>query len=343
MPNVKPLAGAVIGLGNIATRGHLPGYLFSGYASDALKIVAVLDVVDTQRAAIAAMLPEARFYTDLEKMLSAEKLDFVDICTPPHTHAKYVERCAQAGMHILCEKPLTENVATISEVVQAINGKNLVFVPCHQYKYSPLWSKVKEVIDDGSLGEVTFAQFNVFRLQADTGSAAWNPTWRTEKKHSGGGILVDTGAHYLYLAQYFFGLPKRVCGILRTLKHAEYGVEDTAAVTLDYGDKLMQINLTWAAGERMNGMSIAGTKGTLTYDGSRMILSSPAGATEIPMPNVADKNQYIEWYAKLFAEFAGRVQSRNFNTDLLDEAVNVMKLLALSSKSSETAATLPWA
>jgi predicted dehydrogenase len=334
------LRGAMIGLGNIAVRGHVPAYRTDEFLKSKIQIVAVMDVVEQNREKAKEHLPGAKFYTDIESLLAQEQLDFVDICTPPHTHAEYIQACIAKGIHIICEKPLTENYSSTGALVRKVQEAKVVFVPCHQYKYSPLWKTIHDIIKAKALGEVTLAQFNVFRLHADSGTAAWNPEWRTNKKQSGGGILVDTGAHYFYLAQYFFGIPKKVSSLLRTLKHSDYTVEDTAVVTLDYGGRLMQCNLTWAANHRANSAFIVGTEGTLTYDGTTLLQESTSGIKEIPMPDVSDKKQYIAWYASLFKEFVARVEGKNTSTDLLEEAAMVMKLLDLSYRGSEQHAIL---
>jgi predicted dehydrogenase len=328
------LRGAIIGLGNIATRGHVPAF-HDEEICRRLNIVAVMDVVEQNREKARELLPGSKFYTDIHSLLENEELDFADICTPPHTHAEYIKACAAKGVHIICEKPLTESQTTVAAVSTTIRDAKVIFVPCHQYKYSPLWKSIHDIIVSGELGEVTLAQFSVFRLHADSGTAAWNPEWRTNKKHSGGGILVDTGAHYFYLTQYFFGVPQKISSILRTLKHHDYGVEDTALVTLEYPKTLVQINLTWAANSRANSAFIVGTKGSLSYDGAKLLHTSSDGTKEIPMPDVSDKKQYIKWYAELFKEFATRVEQKNYSDDLLKEAEVVMKLLDESYRTSE--------
>jgi predicted dehydrogenase len=333
------LRGAIIGLGNIAVRGHVPAYLAEDVKSK-LEIAAVMDVVEQNRVRAKELFPSAKFYTDIATMLEKESLDFVDICTPPHTHAEYITACAAKGIHIICEKPLAERIEAVQSIDKAVREKNIIFVPCHQYKYSPLWKTIHDMITSGKLGTVTLAQFNVYRLHADSGTAAWNPEWRTSKSHSGGGILVDTGAHYFYLAQYFLGVPLRVAAILRNLKHKEYGVEDTAVVTLEYQNTLMQVNLTWAASQRANSVTIAGSAGMLSYDGTKLLHSDASGTREIPMPDVSDKNQYIKWYADLLKEFSCRVAQKNFSSDLLDESINVMKLLDVSYRASAQHAIL---
>ncbi|HEY6192983.1 MAG TPA: Gfo/Idh/MocA family oxidoreductase [Bacteroidota bacterium] len=328
------LEGAIIGFGNIVVRGHIPAYLSDEGLRSRVRIRAVLDVSEQSRPAARELLPDAAFYTDAGSLLENEKLDFVDICTPPSTHAGFLKEFAARGIHILCEKPLAESYAAALEASRHIREQKVVFVPCHQYKYSPLWRSIHQIISSGGIGSVVLAQCNVFRMQADTGTAGWNPRWRTDKAHGGGGILVDTGAHYFYLAQYLFGVPDSVSAVLRTLKHREYGVEDTALVTLEYGGMIMQLNLTWAAALRANSVTVVGTTGSLTYDGSRLVHVDQAGSREIPMPDVSDKNQYVGWYASLLKEFLDRVEQGNRSEDLLDEAVTVMQLLDLSAGAS---------
>ncbi len=335
------LRGAIIGLGNIAMRGHVPAFHAQSLRSKA-SIVAMMDVVGQNRVQAAKALPEVKCYADVEDLLRIEKPDFVDICTPPHTHAGYIRACAGRKIHIMCEKPLVEEFSSAQDIANLVRTAGIVFVPCHQYKYSPLWKTIRDFIVSKKLGDVTLAQFNVYRLQADTGTAGWNPGWRTNRQQSGGGILVDTGAHYFYLAQYFFGLPKRITSVLRTLKHSSYGVEDTALVTLEYPSTLMQVNLTWAASKRANSVYIAGSGGSLSYDGARLIFTSDRGTEEIPMPNVSDKNQYISWYESLILDFIARIDKNDLSSGPIDEAFHVMKMLHVSSQASTDCRTLEY-
>src|SRR5262249_27339655 len=152
------------------------------------------------------------------------------------------------------------------------------------------------------------------------GRAGWNPEWRTRKDLGGGGILTDTGAHYFYLVRWMFGMPERVSAVLRTLKHSHYTVEDTAAVTLETGDAVVQLALTWAASQRANSAHVSGTEGSLAYDGSRLIHTSSAGTREIPIGDVSNKSQYIAWYAALWQEFVRRIEARETSLDGLEEA-----------------------
>jgi len=328
------LRGGLVGLGNIALNGHLPAYRAAGEATG-LEIVAACDIAPSAGEICERELPGARLYRSPGEMIAAERPDFADICTPPDTHPAMVEAFARAGIHILCEKPLADRIESARILADAVRANPVVFVPCHQYRYSPLWATVGSVISGGKIGQVTLAQFNVYRTRADAGSPAGNPAWRTDRASSGGGILADTGAHYLYLVQIFFGLPLSVQADLRRLRHWGYPVEDTALVTLGYERTAVQINLTWAADTRSNSILITGTEGHLRYDGTRLLLSRGGTTGELPMPDVSDKSQYVSWYASLLGEFSARIRANNYGDDLLTESMNVMKLLSLAYRSGE--------
>src|SRR5437016_7386141 len=96
------LRGAIIGFGKIAELGHWPTYSDSAD----VQIAAIVDP-SPERQKVARMLkPGVRTYRDLEDLFHSETIDFVDICTPPSSHAKLALKALGQGCHVLCEKPL---------------------------------------------------------------------------------------------------------------------------------------------------------------------------------------------------------------------------------------------
>ena len=89
-----------------------------------------------------------------------------------------------------------------------------------------------------------------------------------------------------------------------------------------------------------NSMVITGTGGNLRYDGTRLLLTRDGATEELPMPDISDKRQYISWYASLLGEFSARIRGKNHEHDLLEESLNVMKLLDLSYRSGAESRTL---
>jgi predicted dehydrogenase len=318
------LRGALIGVGNIALKGHLPAYVQSKKLKEETEIVAVADPSSANHAKAKEILPSVRSYTSTEDLFLNERLDFVDICSPPHSRKEIIEAALELGCHIVCEKPLATNVTEGRAIAERVKSKNIVFVPCHQYRYAKVWRSVREIIDRGDLGKLLLAQFNIFRMKADAGTPDWQSGWRVDPRISGGGILVDTGSHYFYLLSYLFGKPLRFTALTRTLRHHDYPVEDTALVIAEYADFLAQINLTWAADRRENRNSITGEKGNLFTSGDRILLQQDGARKELPGEDVSDKSTYVGWYAELLGDFCDRVEAGNHSTDLLEEALNVL-------------------
>src|SRR5262245_21300549 len=105
------LRGAIIGLGNVGMEAHVPGWA----RRPDVDIVAVTDVRGERRAECARRLPDARWYDSAEALLAGAAVDFVDICTPPTTHARLIAGALGRGLHVLCEKPL---VCSADELLQ---------------------------------------------------------------------------------------------------------------------------------------------------------------------------------------------------------------------------------
>jgi predicted dehydrogenase len=130
------LRGAVIGLGNVAIHGHLPGWL----GRPDVRIVAAADARPAQRALCEARLPGARWYDSPEDLLAGEPLDFVDICTPPSSHAELTLRALDRSLHVLCEKPLVSSPGDLRRVTEAAASAGRVLHTVHNWHHAPILS-----------------------------------------------------------------------------------------------------------------------------------------------------------------------------------------------------------
>lgn len=335
------LRGALIGVGNIALKGHLPAYIQDETLEKEVSIAAAVDLSPANLEKVREILPSVRVYNSTAKLFDREELDFVDICSPPHSRREIIDEATDRGCHIVCEKPLATSVAEGKKTANKIRSAKIVFVPCHQYRYSAIWKSIKEIVEKKELGELLLAQFNIFRMKADSGTPEWNSNWRVDPKISGGGILVDTGSHYLYLLSYLFGRPKQLTARTATLRHHDYPVEDTALITAEYDRLLVQINLTWAADRRENRNSIIGMNGSLVTSGDRIFLNLHDVQKELPGEDISNKATYVQWYASLLKEFLHRVKTGNDSPDLLDEALDVLYWTESCYESAAKGITVP--
>ena len=156
-----PLRGAFIGFGNVAIDGHLPGWR----AREDVRITAAADAAPERRAAAAEILPGARIYADPAEMLARERLDFVDICTPPAAHAAAIAAALAADLHVLCEKPTVTRAAELAPLASEAKRRELVLHTVHNWLKAPLCRRITAQIDAGTLGTVRRVEWETLRTQ----------------------------------------------------------------------------------------------------------------------------------------------------------------------------------
>jgi uncharacterized protein (TIRG00374 family) len=333
------LRGALLGAGNIALKSHAPQWATDPRLREEAEIVAVADLSPENLEKAQGILPDARVYTSSVELLEKEALDFCDICTPPFTHADLIARAAERGLHVVCEKPLAPTLDEAEEIVKVVERSKIVFMPCHQYHYSPQWMAVRKWLP--RLGHVYIAEYEVHRTAANPGNANWSPSWRTDPTLAGGGILADHGAHIFYQLRAVLGEPRTVQATVRTLRHQDYQVEDTALVTLDYATCLAHVRLSWAARSRKIHFRFVGERGEIVGDDEKLWIHADTSEEITFDSGMSQNSSHAEWYAPLLTDFVERVRSGRNDTDALQEAVYVTRLTTLAYLSSEEERAFP--
>jgi predicted dehydrogenase/uncharacterized membrane protein YbhN (UPF0104 family) len=333
--------GALLGAGNIALRSHAPHWARDERLRSEVEIVAVADLATSNLAAMREFLPHARTYATAEALLEREQLDFCDICTPPFTHRRLIGLAAQRGLHVLCEKPLALSLADAEQIGEAVRNASIVFRLCHQYHYSPQWQAVRAQLP--RLGRLYLAEYRVLRAGANQGNANWAPAWRTQRAMAGGGILVDHGTHILYQLRAALGDPRTVQAIVCRLMHRRYDVEDTALVTLDYGDRLAHVSLTWAAHHRAIQFRFVGERGELIGNDEKIEIHADRSETIQFADGMSRNSSHAEWYTPLLREFSAEVREGGRDESALDEALHVARVIETAYESARVGRALPLA
>ncbi len=335
--------GAILGLGNIALRSHLPTLVKLGSELD---LVAGADKAPENRAAFKRMFPHARVYREAEELLAQEELDFVDICTPPSSHLHFILEASCRGYHILCEKPLCTSLEEAEQIEQAIRKAKVVFLPCHQYRYSPQWSSIFQLIKRGEIGDPEFWQVKVERFRANAGNPHWNPDWRTLRSISGGGIVLDHGSHLFYLGRLLFGDPQQMEAKLSCLRHQEYGIEDTAEVNMQHAQGASLMNMTWAAERRHTEQFLRGSAGEIIVTEEELLLRDLQGnLLEVVSwrEGMSEDSAHTSWYEQLMQCFLGCMRTGEVDPGPLEEAVCVMRCAHLTYESARTGRAIAYA
>ena len=155
-----------------------------------------------------------RCYATLDEMLSAERhradrIDVVAIVTPNHLHHGAAKQCLEAGLHVICDKPLTTTIADAEDLLRIVERTQRVLAVTYNYSGYPLVRQAKEMIANGELGELRTAQIEYAQdwlatpIEADGNKQA---EWRVDPGKSGvAGAIGDIGTHAFHLAEFMTG------------------------------------------------------------------------------------------------------------------------------------------
>ncbi|NQX60744.1 Gfo/Idh/MocA family protein [Paenibacillus qinlingensis] len=172
------------------------------------------------------------WYSDLSTMLQNPDIQIVALCTPSGLHGVQAIMCAEAGKHVLTEKPMGIDTNQIREMIAACHSHQVKLAVISQHRFQPDVIRAKQCIDEGRLGTIIAANasINWYRTQDYYDSATWRGTW----KWDGGGALMNQGIHTVDVLQYLAGPVHSVYAQCRTVAHKRIEVEDVAAATLQY-------------------------------------------------------------------------------------------------------------
>jgi predicted dehydrogenase len=330
MTILRVLRGAILGFGHVAAAGHMP---FWEERADT-EIVAIADAVAARREMFLRTRPGGRAYATAEALLAAETLDFVDVCTPPSSHAACVEQALDAGLNVLCEKPLTISAPDALRIARkaAAAGRSVHVV--HNWLEAPVCRKVSALLAEGAVGRIRSVSWDTSRTGVATAVGAEGGNWRMDPGVAGGGILLDHGWHAAYcVARWAGAAPSSLSARLENRGFPHWPVEDTATMDIEFGDVQGHIHLTWAALERSNTVSVTGDRGRIDVAGAEVMLHDSRGARLWTCPpSPADGSHHPDWFAAVGDDFlkvlAGAAR------DNLHEAVLCALLMEAAQKSS---------
>lgn len=247
-------------------------------------------------------LSTVHLYSDLDQMLQSERLDAVSIALPTYLHADSSIKALDAGVHVLCEKPMAPTLEQCDAMIAAAqrNGRQLMIGHC--IRFWPEYVKAKELIDSGQYGQVLSASF-----QRLTAAPTWSSdNWLMDGRLSGG-MPLDLHIHDTDFIHYLFGIPAAVCSAAT--------VRDEAVVHIhthyDYGDKrAITAEASWlptpSFGFEMS-FNIMLERATLVFDCTREPMFRLCPAEGAPFSPPVDDG---DGYAHEIAYFADLIQGK---------------------------------
>lgn len=207
----------------------------------------------------AQFAPQARVYDNLTTLLDAEHLDFIDILTPPAVHMEHCLLAKKVGLHIICQKPLCDNLNDARKLVSVMEDYPKLFAIHENHRYRPWFRRIVQLLDNGFFGTP-----HLLRLEHH------NPTAPAEsyKLQTEQGIILEYGTHLIDMMRCVLGEPQRVYARTYNLNSQVAG-ESLAHIVCEYPHTTAIVDIAWKrVGLLQGSLLLEGENAEAYYEGT---------------------------------------------------------------------------
>ncbi len=226
------------------------------------QLVAVAEPSAQARAAAQATYPTAKFYADYREMLQRENLEVVDLVLPPHLHFEAAQAALGARCHVLLEKPMCLRLDHCDELNKLARQKNLHLAVGHEFRFSSLWGRLKELVEEGAIGDPRYCLIELWRNPYRQGADGW----RYNIKQVGNWILEEP-IHFFDLARWYFAKAGDPVSVFASASHKRDDhpeLQDNFSAIIRFPNSgYAVISQTLAGYEHHQVAKLTGTKGAL--------------------------------------------------------------------------------
>ena len=280
---------AIVGTGGIA-HTHMEAYKLW---PDRCEVVALVDIIEGKAARFKEEFGlAAETYLSHKDMLEKGGVDLVDVCTPPYVHAPITIDCLQAGVNVVCEKPMAASLEECDAMLKARDesGKLLSIIAQNRFR-GPI-RDLKALLDSGLAGKVRHAEIDSFWWRAHSYYDLW---WRGTWEKEGGGCTLNHAVHHIDMLGWMMGLPESVTSVLANTAHDNAEVEDLSVSILRYPGALATVTAS---------LVHHGEDQKLIFQCEKARISAPyAVYSSVAMPNGFPLKTSDEAFEKKAADF----------------------------------------
>ena len=270
-----------------------------------------------------------RAYGSYEALLADEQVEAVYIPLPNHRHAEWIKRAADAGKHVLCEKPLALNAPEAQDCLEYAADKGVIVMEAFMYRLHPQWQHVRQIIRQLEIGRVQLVDVFFGYSNAD-------PDNIRNQKDMGGGALLDVGCYAVSGSRYLVGKePQRVISLAQV--DPAFDTDILFSGILDFGEARASF-----------------TVGTQTFPYQRVVVHGSSGIITLMIPfnahadveahvsittSVGTRELYLppeDQYIIEFEEFAQAIRSQQAAPITPEETIRNMRVLDALKKSHES-------
>ena len=214
------------------------------------RLGALCDRDAAQLLALGQRYPDAIALSELDAVLCDDSIEAVFLATPPQTHHPLAKRALQAGKHVLVEKPLATCLSDAHDLADTALAADRVLMPGHTFIYSPPVNTVRDLIQDGVVGDIHFitsARMNLGKFQSN-------------------GVVCDLAPHDLSILLYWLDQPVVKVPALGT-SVLEEDIPETAFMTFTFAKGITaNVQLSWLAPRKVRQMIVVGSRRMVQYD-----------------------------------------------------------------------------
>jgi 1,5-anhydro-D-fructose reductase (1,5-anhydro-D-mannitol-forming) len=253
---------------------------------------------DQARADAFAQSHAARAaYSKLGDLLGDSRVDGVFVCSPNALHAEHVIQAAQAGKHVLCEKPMATTVADAVRMVQACRRAGVKLGVAFNLRQHPAYIRAKEIVASGALGRVVVVQGQwAFGVRGRDGSpprTALNQWWDTPELIGGASTMMGTGVHVVDLMRFVLGQEVTEVTAVTDGQRADKPLEQIACLTLRFANgTLGQVTASRLLPDSRNDFRVYGILGRI--EGHEALWEARTGRFEVVSETVNETADYPE-------------------------------------------------
>ncbi len=333
----------VIGAGGIADRRTIPGLLMAQNAELTAVMEINMELAEKSRAKHNAK----KAYDNFDRLLADPEIDAVYIASPVIYHKEQAIKAAKAKKHILIEKPVALTADEGEEVAKVCKDEGVLIAVGFMMRYHAYHQKMKEIIDNGELGDVVSCRAQL---------TCWYPdmpgNWRQRKSSSGGGALMDMGVHCIDLIQYVTGGKAKKVAAFSGTKTFNYEVEDSASVIFEmdngaYAYVDSNFNIPDAAAKCR--FEIYGTRGSMLAEGtisqveggkldvvvSDDTLGYDAKQDRVDVSPIEINVEFGNMYTKEIESFSQSILNKSSPEVPAEDALQVQRIVEAAYKSSD--------
>ena len=281
-----PVGWGLIGCGDIARKRVAPA--MRDHADS--ELIAVSRAQSDLAEAFAQEFGARRWYADWRDLLSDEAVEAVYVATPVHLHAEQVIAAAEAGRHVLCEKPMALDRKQCDRMLDACRASGVALGVAYYRHFYPVLERVRALLLDGAIGQPILARIEAFeRFNPPPGG---DRAWLLDPSQAGGGPMMDFGCHRIEVLLHLLG-PIREASCHHAHVLFQRAVEDTSVATFRFeSGALATLAVSHATSEPRDSVQVDGSEGSISIpvlNRGELVLRTARGErieTHPPHPNL---------------------------------------------------------